>query len=237
MRINGSYTYDAPRDLVWSLLHDSDTIRQAVPGCDHFHLHADGKYHISLTLPTGPFGGYYEGIVTRLGEEQPQESITLSITGSGPETVFFGEGTLALEEDQEQTRLLYEGDVDVSGQIPSHSPRLTRTTANYLIRSFLEDLDQQIQQISGGAGSNGVPPGETAVNERTTPTIGVQDFLVELRRDRWVAAAVFLLGLLAILSALGAVFLGLLAIRWLTRSFAGRPSQAQDEQQSAGPPV
>ena len=237
MRINGSYIYDAPRDLVWSLLHDSDTIRQAVPGCDHFHLHADGKYHISLTLPAGPFGGYYEGIVTRLGEEQPQECINLSITGSGPETVFFGEGTLSLEEDQDQTRLLYEGDVDVSGQIPSHSPRLTRTTANYLIRSFLEGLDRQIHQITGAAGSNGLPPGETAVDERTTPTIGVQEFLAELRRDRWIAAAVFLLGLLAILSVLGAVFLGLLTLRWLARSFASRASQPEDDQQSTELPL
>ena len=212
MRINGSYTFDAPRDLVWSLLHDHGAIRQAVPGCEHFHLHADGKYHISLNLPTGPFGGYYEGIITRLGE-RPQESITLAITGSGPEVVLSGEGSLSLEESRGQTLLLYEGDVEVSGQIPTRSPRLTRTTANFLIRSFLEGMDRQLCQLTGTAVDNGRLP-----LERTTPTIGMEAFLAELRRDRWIAAAVLLFVLFSTLSVLGAVFLAFLTMRWLTRS-------------------
>lgn len=220
MRIDGSYTFDAPRDLLWSLLHDFPTIQQAIPGCDHFHLHADGKYHLSLTLPAGPFAGYYEGLVTRI-EEQPQESLKLSVTGSGPELVLFGEGVLLLEENHEQTVLIYKGDVEVSGQIPSHSPRLTRTTVNFLIRNFMEGLDQQVRRIAG----NGRSPQETAVVERTTPTIGMQDFLAELRRDRRVAVAVLILALLAVLSFLGAVFSGILAMRWLTRFIAGRASQ------------
>lgn len=231
MRIDGSYTFNAPRDLVWSLLHDSPTIQQSIPGCEHFHLHADGKYHISLTLPAGPFAGYYEGLVTRI-EEQPQESIKLSITGSGPELVLFGEGVLALEENNEQTVLIYKGDMEVSGQVPSQSPRLTRTTANFLLRNFLEGLDRQVQQITGSVGGNGRPPLETAVTERTTPTIGMGDFLAELRRDRWVAVVVIVLSLLGLLSVLGAVFLLLLAIRWLARPITDRDSQTADDPQS-----
>lgn len=231
MRIDGTYTFVAPRDLVWSLLHDPAAIRQAIPGCEHYHLHADGKYHVSLNLSGGPFGGFYEGIVTRL-EEQAQETISLSITGSGPEAILTGKGTLSLEESHGQTRLLYDGDVQISGQVPSQSPRLTRTTANFLIRSFLEGLDQQIHQVTGSAGNNGLSPVEAIPVERSTPTIRMQDFLAELRRDRWVAAAVFGLVLLAMLSLLGVVFLAILAVRWVTRAFTGHASQPADERRS-----
>lgn len=227
MRIDGIYTFDAPRDLVWSLLHDPATIRQSIPGCEHFHLHADGKYHVALNLSGGPFSGFYEGIIARQ-EEQPQESFSLSMTGSGPELVLSGKGTMTLEEGRGQTSLHYEGDVEVSGQIPSRSPRLTRTTANYLIRNFLEGFDQQIHQITGTAGNNGLPPAETTPSERSTPTIGLQDFIDELRRDRWIAAVVFMLILLATLSLLGVVLLGILAVRWVTRAFAGRAPQPND---------
>lgn len=228
MIIDGSYTFHAPPDLLWSLLHDQDAIRRAFPGCEHFHLHADGKYHISLNLQTGPFGGYYEGIMTRLAE-RPQESISLSMTGSGPEVVLSGEGTLTLEESNGHTLLLYEGNVEVSGKIAAESPRLTRTTANYLIRSFMEGLDAQIHQILGTAVDDRLPPGAVSRLERSTSTIGMEEFLAELRRDRLVAATVFLLLLISLLSVLGAVFIALLAARWLTRSLAGSSSQTINE--------
>ena len=220
MEISGSYTFDAPPELVWSLLHDPVAMKQALPGCEYFHLHADGKYHISLAMPSGPFSGGYEGIVTRLGE-QSGETITLAITGSGPEVVLAGEGTLTLKGDEEQTLLIYEGAVDVSGQLPSRSPRLTRTTANYMIRSFMEALDRQLSQTTGTLIGNGRSPDAAIPVERSTPTIGMDEFLAEIRRDRRVAAAVVLLLLLAALSVVGGVVLVFLSLRWLMRLLAG----------------
>jgi carbon monoxide dehydrogenase subunit G len=218
--ISGSYTFNAPPDLVWSLLHNNETIRQVLPGCEHFHLHADGKYHVLLNTQSGPFSGGYEGVVTRLGE-RPNEEITLALTGSGPELALSGGGTLSLEEIDGQTLLQYEGDVDVSGQIPSRSPRLTRTTANYMVRSFMEALDQQLSQITGIPVGNGRPAAAPIPIERTTPTIGMEEFLAEVRRDRLVAVSVFFILLFLTFSAVGAIFLAFLLLRWLTRLLTG----------------
>lgn len=235
MKITGSHTFKAPRNLLWLLLHDLPVIQQSIPGCDHFHLHADGKYHIALTLSDGPFSGRYEGHVTRL-EEKPQESIQLAISGNGPELAFFGAGTLRLEENHEETILVYEGDVEISGQIPLQSPRLTRTTANFLIRNFMEGLDRQLQQLAGVSGDSEFTSEETAIAGRETSTIGMQDFLAEIRRDRLVALVVLLLILLASLSVLGAVFLGMLTMRWLIKSLNGRSLLSQTEQHRLTPP-
>jgi len=220
VKISGSHTFDAPPELVWSLLHDPVAMKKALPGCEHFHLHADGKYHILLAMPSGPFSGGYEGIVTRLGD-QSGETITLTMTGSGPEVVLSGEGTLTLKGDDEQTLLTYEGDVDVSGQLPSRSPRLTRTTANYMIRSFMEGLDRQLGQITGALSGNGRPSDTAIPLERTTATIGMEEFLGEIRRDRRVAAVVFFLLLFSTFSVIGALVLVFLSLRWLMRSLAG----------------
>jgi hypothetical protein len=238
MKIDGSYTFHAPPDLLWSFLHNSSAIQQSIPGCEHFHLHADGKYHVSLTMPSGPFEGRYEARVTRVAE-QPGASIHLSVTGSGPELVFIGEGVLHLQENPRQTVLVYEGDVEVSGQIPSQSPRLVKTTANYLQRSFLEGLDWQIQQSLGMSNDNEPSAADTAVAARAAQTIGLQEFLAELRRDKNVAAAVFLLALLAVLSILGVVFVAILAMRWLARSLSDRSSPQIGPQREgpAGPRV
>lgn len=225
MRIDGKYTFAAPRKLVWSLLNDPAAAQRAIPGCEQLRKREDGQYVLALNLPTGPLRGQYAGTVTLL-QEKPQKVLALSLTGSGPECVFSGQGTLTLAENDEQTELFYEGTVDVSGQIPAQSPRLIRTTANFLIRSFLEALDLQICQITGITGQNGLPSLEEVPIERSTPTIGMQDFLAEVRRDRWIAVVVLVLALLATLSLLGAVFLGLLALRWVTRSFASRTASS-----------
>ena len=224
MKIDGSYMFHATLDQLWSFLHNSSAIQHSIPGCEHFHLHADGKYHVLLTMPSGPFEGHYEGRITRVAE-QPQESIQLSITGSGPELVFFGEGVMQLQEDSRQTALVYDGDVEVSGQIPSQSPRLVKTTANYLLRSFLEGLDWQIQQSIGTSDDNELSAADTAVAGRATQTIDLQDFLAELRRDKNVAATVLLIALLALLSILGVVFVAVLAMRWLARSLSRHSSR------------
>ncbi|MFN2116162.1 MAG: CoxG family protein [Candidatus Promineifilaceae bacterium] len=219
MKIEGSYTFDAPRDLLWLLLHDVSAIQQSIPGCDHFYLHADGKYHVSLTLPSGPFDGHYEGLVTRIAE-QLQESIHLSLTGSGPELVFQGEGVLTLHESDEQTRLVYEGDVEVAGMIPTQSPRLTKTTANYLVRNFLEGLDRKVKQSTGITDEADPLIAATAVSKRATSTLDIQDFLAELQRDRKITVTVLILALLASLSFLGAALVTVQVVRWLKRSLS-----------------
>ncbi len=228
MKIDGDYTFGAPRQLVWSLLHDPDTIRQAIPGCNQFRLQDDGRYSVVLNLDSGPLGGHYHGLVT-LVDEQPVEAFSLSMTGSGPENIVSGEGRLILDEEDGKTKLHYEGDVDVAGGAAYQSSRLLRTTANSLIRNYLEAVDQQLGQITGSPGQNGLPPLEPASAERKTSTIDMQDWIAELRRDRWVALFLLILLLFAALSFLGAVFVGLLLARWAARNFAGRVSRLAEE--------
>jgi carbon monoxide dehydrogenase subunit G len=236
MKIDGSYTFNSSREQLWSFLHDSSAIQRSIPGCEHFHLHADGKYHISLTMPSGPFAGHYEGLVTR-DEEQPGKRIHLSITGKGPELVVLGEGVLNLQENHEQTVLIYKGDVEVSGRIPSQFPRLTRTTANFLTRNFLEGLDRQIQEGIGITADNELSAADSAVISRATSTIRMQDFLAEIQRDRNIAVTVLLLALLALLSILGTVFIAVLAVRWLARSYFGHSPRMQGSTRRDDPPV
>ncbi len=236
MRIEGNYTFAAPSELVWSLLNDPVALRRAIPGCEQLHERDDGQFGLALNLPTGPLRGRYVATINP-SEAQPHEFLALSLIGSGPESVFSGQGTLTLVDNQTQTELRYEGDVDVAGQLPAQSPRLVRTTANYLIRIFLESLDQQICQITGTAGQIGFPTADGIPIERSTPTIGMQDFLAEVRRDRWIAAVVLVLVLLATLSLLGAVFVGLLAVRWVKRSRTNRTSSTSTEQTTGEPPA
>jgi uncharacterized protein len=217
VKIEGSHTFDAPRELVWSLLHEPQAIQQALPGCDYFHQSADGKFHVKLNLENGPFCGRYDGIVS-YAEAGSGEAFTLTLTGSGSDNTVTGQGRLALTANSGQTDLFYEGDVQAAGRIAEQSPRLVKTTANYLIRNFLEGIEQQLDPIIGSSANNGVPPNLADTFKRKTATVSMEDFLADIRRDRWVAAAVLFAAPLSIFSLLGMVLVIVLAARWTVRS-------------------
>ncbi len=230
VRIKGNYSFNAPRDAIWSLLNDPAAVRRSIAGCEYYNTEVDGSHRLILNMPSGPFTGHYEGVVTVL-HEQPEERLLLALSGSGPELVFRGEGSISLRDSHEQTILYYDGELEVAGNIASQSPRLLQTTANYLIRSFMETLEQQVQQPTRSVADNGRLSMEQPPLPRSTATMGVQDFMAELRRDRWIAIAVIVGVLLATFSMLGIVFVGLITTQWLSRKLAERSAAARAEEQ------
>ena len=228
MEIEGEYSFAAPRELVWSLLHDPGVIQQAVPGCEQFYQQSNGAYRLILNVAGGPFDGRYDGTIN-LEAAEPLRTFSLSLRGSGPQSVLSGEGTFSLSEEKDHTKLHYRGEVEVAGSVTAQSPRLVRTTANSLIRRYLEAINRQACELTGTASHNGLPPLEPLDTARKRSTIGMQDWLAEIRRDRRVAVILLILAFLVALSGLGAVFVGLLVARWAARASANRLARVADK--------
>lgn len=226
MRIEGSYHFEAPPDVVWALLQDPFVLQQAIPGCECLAREEVGRYGLTVRIPNGPFYGRYQGTVS-LVEKEPEHSYALALSARGEEHDFSGNGVVRLDDVERGTTLTYEGDVQVTGRVALQSPRLVRTTANYLTRIFFEGFDRQVRLISGTAKEEDVariPEGRTPRSQ----TIGLEDFLAELRRDRWVAAVVLLSALLLLFSFLGVLFVLLLLSRWMWQRVTSSQIKAMD---------
>jgi carbon monoxide dehydrogenase subunit G len=44
VKLDGSYTFDAPRKLVWDTLQDPEALRKAIPGVESFDQTGTDEY-------------------------------------------------------------------------------------------------------------------------------------------------------------------------------------------------
>lgn len=144
MKIEGTYTFDAARDIVWQAFLDPEILAKTLPGCEKLDQVDENEYKGVIKVKVGPVQGQFQGAV-RLSDLQPPEGYHMRVSGRGPAGFVNGEGNIKLEGQGETTLLHYVGTAQVGGRIASVGQRLIDSTSKALIRQALESLHSQIQ--------------------------------------------------------------------------------------------
>lgn len=144
VKLEGSYTFDAPQDVVWDAVQDPNVLSQVLPGCERLEQIGQDEYEGEINIRVGPVQGTFKGTV-KLSEITPPHSYQLSLEGQGRPGFVKGAGELRLSAQGEQTVLRYNGEAQLSGRIASVGQRLVDSTARSITRQGLESLDRQIQ--------------------------------------------------------------------------------------------
>ncbi len=155
IRLEGSYTFDGPRDVVWEVLMDPDALAKALPGVQSMEKVDENTYKATMNVRVGPVQGRFQGTV-KMSDVRPPEGYHLLVEGSGPQGFVKGEGDLHLEDQGEKTLLTYTLESQVGGRIAGVGQRLIESTAKSLIRQGLNALNRQVQ-----ARVQGPPPEAT----------------------------------------------------------------------------
>ncbi len=156
MDVNGSYSFDAPRDEVWRAVLDPKVLSKSLPGIQELESTGENEYRAKMKIRMGPVQGQFNGTVQLL-DLNPPVGYHIKIDASGAQGFVKGEGDLKLAELNGGTELHYSGEAQVGGRIASVGQRLMESSAQALIRQGLEAFDAQIQarmkgeEISEGA--------------------------------------------------------------------------------------
>ena len=145
MQLEGSHTFNAPRQVVWEALMDPAVLAQALPGGDRIEKISETEYRAAMNVRVGPVQGKFQGKI-ELEDVNPVESYVMKVNGQGAPGFVTGAGTLRLHELEQGTRLDYMGDLDIGGRIAGVSQRIIDSTAKSLTRQGLEALELQIAQ-------------------------------------------------------------------------------------------
>lgn len=210
MKIEGSYPFAAPRDLLWPMLLDPATLANVMPGCETLETVGENQFQGILKIKVGPVQGKFQGEVILTDIESPH-SYNIFVDGKGAPGFVKGTGSMRLEEDGDMTILHYSGDAQVGGRLASVGQRLLDTSANAIIRQSLEGLGQQVQarmmaEASGTLGTAEAllpptPPSQTAFAAGVARNL-VEEYLAPENRDTLVKGVVTVLGILVLIQLL-----------------------------------
>jgi carbon monoxide dehydrogenase subunit G len=145
MKIEGEYTFNGPRQEVWSLVRDPEVLATCLPGTQRLEKVSDNEYTGEMNVRVGPVAGAFAGRLLVSDEVQP-ESMTLTVEGKGAPGFANGVGHVRLVEQEDGTTLMrYEGEMQIGGKLASVGQRLLDTASKSLIRQGLEALDAALQ--------------------------------------------------------------------------------------------
>jgi hypothetical protein len=146
MKIEGSYTIKAPRELVFQLLTDPEVLERCVPGCESLEAAEDGSYKMMLKAGVGSIKGLFNGAIKLEDVRQP-EHYKMTVEGKGAPGFLKGTGTLDLVEQGDETVINYSGEVSVGGTIASVGQRMIQSTAKMMAGQFFTSIEAEAKAI------------------------------------------------------------------------------------------
>ena len=161
MKLEGIYTFEAPREVVWQALLDPEVLAKVMPGCEKLDRVGDNEYEGMIKIRVGPVQGKFQGKVTLADINEP-DSYSMVVDGKGAPGFMKGEGLVQLEDQGSSTLMHYTGDAQVGGRIASVGQRLLDSSAKALTKQSLDGLHKLIQarlQVNSTGDSDTVEAG------------------------------------------------------------------------------
>ena len=154
MNLNGTFTFNGPRQKVWDLLQDPGVLAKALPGTERLTLSGPDRYEGVMKVSVGPMTAAKFDVTVTLADKQPPWQFTMQIDGKG--SVGFARGSAVVtlkEQDGGGTAMDYTSDVQIGGRIASVGQRLIESVSRMMMRQALEALDRELRaRIEADAG-------------------------------------------------------------------------------------
>ena len=146
MILNGTFTFNGPRQKVWDLLQDPDVLAKALPGTERLTLSGPDRYEGVMKVSVGPMTAAKFDVTVALGDKQPPERFTMQIDGKGAVGFARGTASVALQDQADGgTAMEYTSDVQIGGRIASVGQRLIESVSRMMMRQALESLDRELR--------------------------------------------------------------------------------------------
>lgn len=143
MKLEGRYTFKAPRGVVFAKMTDPAELASCIPGCEQLVPEGEGRYKATLKLGIAAVRGTYQGYVA-MRDVQPPERYILAVEGSGAPGYVKGEGTLEFAEQGDQTVVTWKGDAEVGGTIAATGQRIIGGVATMLVGQFFKCMEKKL---------------------------------------------------------------------------------------------
>ena len=140
MELADEITIEAPRDVVYAALNDSEILMRCIPGCEELIKKSDTELEAKVVLKVGPVKAKFSGEVV-LNTDGAPEAFSLEGQGNGGAAGHArGGADVTLTEDGSQTILRYEAKAVIGGKLAQLGSRLIQSTSKKLATKFFKSF-------------------------------------------------------------------------------------------------
>ncbi len=145
MRLEGSYTFDGPREELWKLVRDPSVLAACLPGTQTVEKVGENEYAGEIRIRVGPISGAFAGKLF-VTNEVPPASCSLTVEGTGKVGFLKGVGNIEMSEVSERRTLMnYTGEVQIGGKVASVGQRLFDGVSRGMIQQALDKLNEMLK--------------------------------------------------------------------------------------------
>jgi len=158
MKIEGSHTIKAPRQLLYRLMINPEILLRCVPGCQSLEAAGDDSYKMTLKAGVGSIKGVFTGSI-KLEEMREPEHYKMIVDAKGPAGFLKGEGLIDLTDHVEETLVNYTGETSVGGTIAGVGQRMVQSTAKMMAGQFFTAVEAEaVAVFKAEEGGQYTPP-------------------------------------------------------------------------------
>lgn len=139
MKLEGTYTFQAPAERVWDLLTNPRNLEKALPGCEKLEEMEPGKFDVFLKIGIAAVKGSYKGKF-EIADPEPPNRTRLIGEGSGLAGFVKGEAQIELSPQNQGTVLSYQGEIQVGGLFAGIGQRMIGGVAKMLLEQFFKNM-------------------------------------------------------------------------------------------------
>jgi carbon monoxide dehydrogenase subunit G len=151
MKVEGTTSFNAPRQVVWNVLNDPEQMAQTMPNVKSFSVQDDRHWSADVAVPLG-LGSLKMSIEFDKTEERPPEYAMLKAKGTGVGALLSMETQFELSDGASGTDMKWQADVSIAGPVGAMGQRVIQPIVNQQVKQVLAALDRQVQQAAAGDG-------------------------------------------------------------------------------------
>ena len=146
MKVEGTRSFDSPRETVWQVLNSPERMAKLMPGVESFEVKDDAHWKANVKIPLGLGGLRMSFDFTKLEEREP-EFAKLHAQGNGVGAIVSMDTAFDLaESDGGGTEMKWQADVKIAGPVGSMGQRVLQPIVNQQVNGVLSALDEQVRE-------------------------------------------------------------------------------------------
>jgi hypothetical protein len=144
MKIEGKHKFQASQEQIWDLFMDQRHLEKALPGCEKMEEREPGKFEVLLKIGIAAVKGTYRGKM-EVVDLDPPKRYRLIGEGSGSPGFVKGEAVIELSQEDQDTIVSYQGEMQVGGLIAGIGQRMIGGIAKMMVGQFFKKMEKELK--------------------------------------------------------------------------------------------